>query len=795
MKIELLQEENKKLQKLLDISLSLGSTLNLNELLNSITAACREVLNTEHASLILYRDEKLYFYKVTNEDDVESLEKVVLNMGQGIAGYVAQERKSLIVNDAQNDPRHDKRADKSTGRVTRNLIAIPVIYKDDLIGVMEAMNKVKGDFDSNDLKLLSSFGSIAAVALENARLYCSLEESEKKYRSIFENSTEGIFQILPDGNIVTVNSAFAKIFGYSSPEELFSDSDNVKDNYVNPEKRGELRGLIERQSAVRNFEYKAYRKDGEIIDLSVNIHEVRDDRGELLYFEGLMEDITRKKQAEELKIAKEAAEAATEAKSEFLANMSHEIRTPMNAILGFSELLEDKLKNEEHKEYLKTIISSGRTLLSLINDILDLSKIEAGKLEIQYGPSNPLTVINEIKQIFSQKVEEKNLEFRLNIDHHIPEALLLDEVRVRQILFNLVGNAIKFTDRGYIELSLEKDYRGEDLDLIFSVRDTGIGIPKEQQGLIFESFEQQKGQKYSKYGGTGLGLAITKRLTEMMNGEVSVESEDGSGSKFNVLLKNVLLASPEDIDKTFSDENLSDAVLEKSTLLVVDDNEANRLLLKSYLTFPEVTIIEGENGKEALLYAEKYMPNIILMDFKMPVMNGGEATELLKKDEKLKDIPVIILTASVMKEQEEEIKNMGCDSYLRKPVSKNDLMRELIRFLPYSKKGEVQKEREEEKLSVKDFSPEVKAKIPQLLKILDPHFLKEADLLKKKFIVSKIKSFGNEVKALGDEYNIDILFDWGEKLCKYAKNFDKKKMKDGLEAFPEIVREIARCVS
>ena len=189
-----LEQENKKLQKLLDISLFLGSTLNLNELLTTITNACKEVLNTELASLILYRDGSLYFYNITNPNDVNSLQKIVLQMGQGIAGYVAETREYLIVNDAQSDSRHDKRADESTGIITRNLIAIPLLYKDKLIGVMEALNKRGGGFDEDDLKLMQSFGNITAVALENASLYNSLEDSEKKFRSILKMLLKAYFR-------------------------------------------------------------------------------------------------------------------------------------------------------------------------------------------------------------------------------------------------------------------------------------------------------------------------------------------------------------------------------------------------------------------------------------------------------------------------------------------------------------------------------------------------------------------------------------------------------------------------
>jgi signal transduction histidine kinase len=307
----------------------------------------------------------------------------------------------------------------------------------------------------------------------------------------------------------------------------------------------------------------------------------------------------RKKIEEELKKAKEDAESASRSKSEFLANMSHEIRTPMNAIIGFTELLEEQVKEPHLRSYVKTIKSAGNTLLMLINDILDLSKVEAGKMQLQKVPTNLYELFHEIGAIFSVTMKKKGLQLEIDIDETMPKHLLLDATRIRQIIFNLIGNAVKFTEKGSIKLSLKTvsidDYNAK-IDIIISVKDSGVGIPNDQLQKIFEAFEQKDGQDNKKYGGTGLGLAISKRLTEMMGGDISVVSQEGVGSEFIIKLYRIDIVSPQ---KSTAQEKI--ATLHSKTADGTDDfQDIDATIESEYERYDLQKIVDHEKLGEAL---------------------------------------------------------------------------------------------------------------------------------------------------------------------------------------------------
>jgi signal transduction histidine kinase/DNA-binding NarL/FixJ family response regulator len=491
---------------------------------------------------------------------------------------------------------------------------------------------------------------------------------------------------------------------------------------------------------------------------------------------------------EMLQAAKDAAESASLAKSEFLANMSHEIRTPMNTVLGFTDLLKSSIIDKRQKSYLEAISSSGKGLLTLINGILDLSKIEAGKMELEYEPVNLHAVLEEIRNIFALQTQEKKIEFTIALAPDIPDRLMLDEVRLKQILFNLIGNAIKFTEKGYVRVRVEK--RGDlrqaaDIGLIITVEDSGIGIPAQFHEAIFEAFKQKDGQSTKRFGGTGLGLSITKRLVEMMGGNIEVRSKENQGSQFRLLLSRVLLAeSPAeaDIEVVFDPEKIA---FEPDSVLVADDVATNRLLLKEFLRSTKLTAIEAENGEDAVHLAKEHHPAVILMDLRMPVIDGIEAMKRIRADDDTRSIPVVALTASGMKEDQTRIMQEGFSGFLTKPISKTALFRELCRFIGYCELEQVLSRQPDSAPEMANLRLAAKA-----VGLLEGEYMQTWKKIRKNLFFDAIGEFGHRIGELGTAYALVNLTQYGEELSTHAENFDVEKMNATLNAYPDIIAAI-----
>ncbi|MCZ8343600.1 MAG: PAS domain-containing protein [Leptospira sp.] len=527
----------------------------------------------------------------------------------------------------------------------------------------------------------------------------TLRESESRWQFALEGSGDGIW----DWNAITNKVYFSKqwksMLGYSELE--IGDSLQEWESRVHPDDLAEcfkhLNEHFEKKVPVYTSEHRMLHKNGEyvwILDRGKVIE--RDRQGKPVRVIGTHSDITERKNMEKmLKEAKSKAESASSAKSEFLANMSHEIRTPLNGVIGFSELLSKTNLDEIQKQYTETISISANSLLDLINDILDFSKIESGKMDLHFEPVSLNDLFYQINEIIKFKSNQKGLNYILEIDKNVPNIILTDAIRLRQIILNLTSNAIKFTEIGFVKVRISASKLYDDIHhFTFEIRDTGIGIDEENQKKIFEAFSQADTSTTRKFGGTGLGLTISSQLLKLFGSKLSVNSSLNNGSVFSFSFPIKALKDSEqtpissDLLKKQPEPNLDNTVYLQTgealaRILIAEDNPVNMMLTRALIRkiFPNAEILEAKDGSEAVVLFEEHSPNLILMDIQMPELNGYDATKKIRDLKNGKTIPILALTAGTVAGEESRCLAAGMNDYISKPVVLKTLSEKLKKWL------------------------------------------------------------------------------------------------------------------
>lgn len=512
----------------------------------------------------------------------------------------------------------------------------------------------------------------------------------------------------------------------------------------------------------RNYAFKALNKEREILEFRVE------------------------ERTSELVDARNKAEIANSAKSSFLANISHEIRTPMNAILGFSQVLARKVKDPILLNYIKEINRGGEILLSLINDVLDISKIEADKVELNLSPVNVGALFQEIHTFFAQEIERSGLDFQIETADDMPSYVLLDELRFRQVIMNIIGNAFKFTEKGYVHIKVGSEYLSHGKHrLVITIKDSGIGIPADQQRNIFEAFTQQKEQDSHKYGGTGLGLRIAQSLVELMGGSISLQSKKNQGSAFTITLNQVQVA--QDPLKKSSKIDDQDVIFKEATILIAEDVQANHDLISAFLGGSNIRIQAAKNGKECVQMAKDIKPDLILMDIKMPEMDGRTAAQKIKNNQDLKHIPIVVVTAALDKSEEEPIKKL-CDDLLTKPLNREKLYEALKKHLTYETKTLTSDSSERSMLSGDTNRSNDTGHFSELAAILENEILPQWER-RYSLAVNKSEVLINRLIELGKLHQYRPLSEWAHRLQESLKLFDMDEFDKLMDQFPQMLEK------
>ncbi|MFB9864342.1 PAS domain S-box protein [Rufibacter immobilis] len=597
-----------------------------------------------------------------------------------------------------------------------------------------------------------SFEDVSAIALDITEKKISqlaLAENEEKFRQIFESFQDLYYKTGIGGDFQLISPSVQEVLGYSQSEAMGM---NVSQLYVYPEDREHLLNMLFNQRSVRNFETTLRTSQQQEIEVLINSRLILNADQEPIAIEGVCRDITELKDTQrELIRAKELAENSLQVKNQFLANMSHELRTPMNGIIGMIDLLHHSAANEEQIDYIDTLRKSSDALLEILNDILDLSKIQAGKLQLNETGIDLFYVLDKIHSLFANRALQKDLTFTYSISEDTPRYIVTDEIRLLQVLSNLTSNAIKFTNEGSVSVEVSRVSGEEDKHLLlFRVNDSGIGISEEDIQLLFTNFTQLDNSSSKTFGGTGLGLAISKQLSELLGGQIGVESQPGKGSTFwftilckdaeNITQINEQLQHSKELDQIGSFDPAP-------ILLLVDDNQINQKVALKLLERMGCFADVASNGFEAIEKATQKQYDLIFMDIQMPEMDGVTATHELKKLLGIDCPPIIAMTAYSMKDDAEKFIKEGLDDYISKPVKISDLHNRISKWYGNSITPENQ-----------DATP---APTPEEAPAPD-------ELMLDMGVVDQLKSIG------GDEFALQLYIDFEEETAELLAEAEKE---------------------